>query len=149
MKRYLFPIVIFFIGILVGATISIEIMNTTADKAARVEHFQEVSNLEDLSSRICETGNYQSSVIALKYLIDKLDAYEEVNQDKSSIMIDKGLAHGRLFILYKNNGEEELAQQEYVKAINLLQDSYHIRNENDLKKIIKRIGGARGSGPES
>lgn len=125
---------------MIGAIISLILIESPGHQ--KVQTLMSVSDIENLSSKIYKTGNYESSIIVLNFLVDKLKQYENIvdKQDLiSTLRIDRGLAHGRLYVLYKRKSKEDLAQKEYINAIELLKEKYHITSEKRLKEAIEAM----------
>jgi hypothetical protein len=142
LKKYILPVVIFVSGLIIGFGVSLGVLGEYSSDLSKVEAIMSMSDLETISSRIYRTGDYESSLIILNYLINKLKFLEGISDREELIKIfriDRGFAHGRLYLIYKRRGEEELSQKEYINAMRLLEAEYNIETEDNLRNVIEKI----------
>lgn len=111
--------------------------------SAQIAELVNISELENVVFKIYKTNDFDSSVIALNYLSDKLKFYKETSDPKSrnygTFITDLGLTHARLFLVYEAKGKQDLAEQEYQKAIELLGGKFKIGSRKELKKMIEKM----------
>jgi hypothetical protein len=141
-KRIVIYASIFLSGLIIGFGVSLGVVEKSISDLSGAGILLNISDLEKLTYDIYSTGDYQSSVVVLNYLINKLRMYEELSDRQDNLEIlrtDRGLAHGRLYIVHRRRGEEEIGRKEYENAIMLLGPKYNIRTEDDLKDVIERI----------
>lgn len=142
MRKYLlFTILIIFGAIIGGIGISI-FCGRVASHNAQIAELENISELENLAFKIYKTGDFNSSIIALNYLSDKLEFCKErssKNPNCDTFITDLGLTHARLFLLYETNGKQDLAEQEYQTAIELIGGEFKVGSQEELKELIKKI----------
>jgi len=135
MNRYLLIIISFFLGVFLGVIV----FAIFSSGYERDKKFVRVAEIKSLTSEIYNTGNIESSIIILNYLLSKIDSFEESLKEYASYDIDKGLAHGRLCLLYKKIGEDDCSDRECTKAIELLEQKYKIQSKEDLIETMYKI----------
>jgi hypothetical protein len=139
MNKYLLYVLIFIFGIIF---VYMLILKGDHYKFSETKEFVFLSDIEALSFKIYKTGDYASTLVMFKYLDDKLKTCAIESKDSAlfkNFKIDRGILHGRLYMLYKTRNEENLALDEYNNAIQLLGDDYNISSENELKNIITKM----------
>lgn len=142
-KRYFLFLTFIIVGGIIGGIIVnvywIRFMTTYTE----LSEMEDVANLEELTFKIYSTGNYNNSIIALHDLSDRLEIYvktlHHTNPNYAIFINDLVLTHGRLFLVYQRNGEQNLAEQEYQKAMKLIDKRWDIKSEKQLKDMIETI----------
>lgn len=138
LKKYLKHTGIFVFGLLVGILAIILILEVLERDTRSAAALMAISELEEVSSDIYKTGEYQSSIRILNHLVSKLKLYEKnLDGNSETFITDRGLAHGRLYILYKRRGKVELAEMEYKNAKNIIGKKYNIKSKDDLFRIVQ------------
>lgn len=143
MKKYLLFIVLIMVGVIIGGIGASTFWSKTVSYNTQTSALINISELENLVSKIYATGDFNSSVIALNYLSDKLEFYKEASVPKSpnydTFITDLGLTCARLFLVYESRGKQDLAEQEYQKVIALIGDKFKISSQKELREIIEKI----------
>lgn len=139
MKRFLLTGGIFIFGIIIGSIISILVFGKLFSDSKETEALMTIAELQDLASDIYESGDYNTSVIVLNYLVKKLASHQNLSDESGIFRTDEGLAHGRLYVLHKREGEKELAEKEYTKAMSLLGSKYKITTKDELFSVISEF----------
>lgn len=95
-----------------------------------------IKRLNEIGLNVYQSGNYSATEITLNKVISELVKMKpkvEKNQELNEYYrAELGLAHGRLFKIYMNEGKVENAKNEYNKAVLLIGKKYSISSEEDL-----------------
>ena len=141
-KKFYNNCVCFFVGLILGCFLVLIIGQYTIRKRNDSEIMLTISEIESLIISIQQNKEYESEIVLQKYLIEKIENYEENFQYSSRIdllKIDKGFAHIRLYLIYRQLDENFLASQEYEKAFSLLKGRYKLKTKDDFKNIVNEL----------
>jgi hypothetical protein len=135
MKKMFLIIITLLAGIAIGISISFWLF----EKHSEVQALNNIAEIEALTFNIYEKGDPESSVIALEHLIKILEFCKDDKSHKDICNTDRGLAHARLFMIYKKIGNKDLAEKEYRNAIPLLGETHKISSQKELSEIVNKI----------
>ena len=150
MKKRLPYIITFVVGLLIGAAISYLASLKTLSQALGIINLYNRASLENMAYQVYKKGDFDSSVVALSELVKELEPYyetiktikrESVINNKRNIAIDLGLTYARLFVVYERAGKQDLANQYYQKAAELLNSRGEkmVKSPEQLKEFINKI----------
>lgn len=139
MKKKLPLILTFVIGLVLGIVVASWFIVKYSSSTFQIQELANIAELENLSFKIYKDGDPATSVIVIKYLIEKLEMYENNSSNAELYNTDRGIAHGRLCILYEKIGNKTMSENECKIAISLLGSKYKISTQKDLIEKIKKI----------
>lgn len=143
MKKYLSYIVTFIGGLLIGTIILSAVFMKLWSNESTINIMNNIGRLENIVYKIYKIGDFNSSVVALNELINYLEYYLKIIKiDKGIhdlIVEDSGLTYARLFILFEKAGKQDLANQNYQKAIELIGSRFKIKSQEELKELMGKI----------
>ncbi len=98
---------------------------------------------EELAFKVYQTGEINSSLISLNFIIDKLESYKKTLDPQSTnyniFINDLGLTYGRLFVVYNRIYQQEKSEHAYQKAVELIGSKCNISSRKELNEVIKKI----------
>jgi len=144
MRKYLSYIIIFIVGLLIGATLLSVVFMKMLSRISSINNMRNVIRVRNIAHKVYKIGDFDSSITALNELVKELEPYQKTNK---FIALDLGLTYARLFVVYERTGKQALANQNYQKAIELIGSRFKIKSPEELKgligKIDKRIRGTQ------
>ena len=101
MNKLLKKILIFILGLINGSRAVFLIIDKYDAEISEAKKIFYIKDLETLAFHIYNTGEYESSVIILRYLIDKLHVDEDMIEKPNfseNLKLDRGIVYGRLYL---------------------------------------------------
>ncbi|MBN2381873.1 hypothetical protein JXQ70_03235 [bacterium] len=143
MKKYSQAICFLLLGVIIGVVCLCFFQSKAANMLAYMNTLTYFADVGKLVFQIYISGDDQSAIIALNYLIDRLQQYREDSEHDDDFqeraINDIAICHARLFKIYQNKGDFTSADIEYEKYIHtmklLCHDDYAISKEELLAQI--------------
>jgi len=136
MRKHLSYIIIFIVGLLIGATLLSVVFMKGLSRISSINNMRNVTRLMNIAHKVYKIGDFDSSIAALNALVKELESYHKTDK---FIAIDLGLTYARLFVVYERAGKQDLANQNYQKAIELIGSKFKIKSPEELKESIEKI----------
>lgn len=135
------------LGMLIGISICVFLFILYLNHMEHMKNVKatfQIAKYSKLATKIYNTNDFESKEIILKFLERNIKHYKNnvVTEDKTKSLLktDLGLTHARLFLVYRKEGQENLANKEYNKAKRILSEKgYNIKTKDDLTNLIQKI----------